>query len=75
MMGGPAALAVQTGAALMPAILWFEGDGWGVQIPACRTKLPPRGLSARHEPLLAVPARAITAPVINIWAICARRPT
>jgi phosphatidylinositol dimannoside acyltransferase len=32
MMGGPAALAVQTGAALMPAILWFEGDGWRVHI-------------------------------------------
>jgi len=32
MMGGPAALAVQTGAALMPAVLWFEGAGWGVRI-------------------------------------------
>src|SRR5438034_7691820 len=32
MMGGPAALAVQTGAALMPVILWFEGDHWGVHI-------------------------------------------
>ena len=32
MMGGPAALAVQTGAALIPAILWFEGDHWGVHI-------------------------------------------
>ena len=32
MMGGPAALAVQTGAALMPATLWFEGDRWGVRI-------------------------------------------
>jgi lauroyl/myristoyl acyltransferase len=32
MMGGPAALAVQTGAALMPAILWFERDHWGVHI-------------------------------------------
>jgi phosphatidylinositol dimannoside acyltransferase len=32
MMGGPAALALQTGAALMPAILWFEGDGWRVHI-------------------------------------------
>ena len=33
MMGGPAALAVQTGAALMPATLWFEGDDrWGVRI-------------------------------------------
>jgi lauroyl/myristoyl acyltransferase len=32
MMGGSAALAVQTGAALMPATLWFEGDHWGVHI-------------------------------------------
>ena len=32
MMGGAAALAVQTGAALMPVILWFEGDHWGVHI-------------------------------------------
>lgn len=32
MMGGSAALAVQTGAALMPATLWFEGDGWGLHI-------------------------------------------
>jgi KDO2-lipid IV(A) lauroyltransferase len=32
MMGGSAALAVQTGAALMPATLWFDGDGWGVYV-------------------------------------------
>ena len=32
MMGGPAALAVQAGAALMPVILWFEGDHWGVHV-------------------------------------------
>jgi KDO2-lipid IV(A) lauroyltransferase len=32
MMGGAAALAVQTGAALMPVILWFEGEGWGAYI-------------------------------------------
>ena len=32
MMGGSAALAVQTGAALMPVILWFEGDDWGVHV-------------------------------------------
>jgi phosphatidylinositol dimannoside acyltransferase len=32
MMGGAAALAVQTGAALLPATLWFEGDHWGVRI-------------------------------------------
>jgi phosphatidylinositol dimannoside acyltransferase len=32
MMGGSAALALQTGAALMPATIWFDGDGWGVFI-------------------------------------------
>jgi len=32
MMAGPAALAVQTGAALIPVVLWFEDDGWGVNI-------------------------------------------
>jgi len=32
MMGGAAALAVHTGAALMPVTLWFEGDDWGVHI-------------------------------------------
>jgi KDO2-lipid IV(A) lauroyltransferase len=32
MMGGPAALAVQTGAALMPVTLWYEGDCWGAHI-------------------------------------------
>jgi phosphatidylinositol dimannoside acyltransferase len=34
MMGGAAALAVQTGAALVPVILWFDGDGWGAHIHA-----------------------------------------
>ena len=33
MMGGPAALAVQTGAALMPVILWFEGLSLGLACP------------------------------------------
>jgi phosphatidylinositol dimannoside acyltransferase len=32
MMGGPAALAVQTGAALMPVILWFDGDQWRAHV-------------------------------------------
>jgi phosphatidylinositol dimannoside acyltransferase len=32
MMAGPAALAVQTGAALMPVSLWFEGPGWVAHI-------------------------------------------
>jgi KDO2-lipid IV(A) lauroyltransferase len=31
MMAGPAALAVQTGAALIPVTLWFTDDGWGVR--------------------------------------------
>jgi KDO2-lipid IV(A) lauroyltransferase len=32
MMAGSAALAERTGAALFPASLWFEGDGWGVHV-------------------------------------------
>jgi len=32
MQPGCAALALQTGAALMPAVLWFEEDGWGAGI-------------------------------------------
>src|SRR5437763_785528 len=32
MMAGPAALAVQTGAALMPVTLWYEGRYWGARI-------------------------------------------
>ena len=32
MMGGPAALAVQTGAALMPVTLWYEGPYWAVHV-------------------------------------------
>ncbi len=30
--GGPAALAVQTKAALLPVTLWYEGDGWGARV-------------------------------------------
>jgi lauroyl/myristoyl acyltransferase len=30
--GVAAALAVQTGAVLLPAALWYEGDGWGARI-------------------------------------------
>ncbi len=32
MMGGPAALAIQTGAALMPVTLWYEGPYWCAHI-------------------------------------------
>ncbi len=31
---GPAKLALQTGAALLPAHTWFDGDGWGLRIHA-----------------------------------------
>jgi phosphatidylinositol dimannoside acyltransferase len=32
MMGGSAALAERTGAALYPAILWYEGERWGIKV-------------------------------------------
>src|SRR5260370_25782563 len=32
MAAGPAALAVQTGAAVMPVTLWFDGDDWCADI-------------------------------------------
>jgi phosphatidylinositol dimannoside acyltransferase len=34
MAPGPAALAERTGAALMPVMLWFTEDGWGVKVGA-----------------------------------------
>jgi phosphatidylinositol dimannoside acyltransferase len=34
MMAGSAALAVLTGAPLIPATLWFTDDGWGVRVGA-----------------------------------------
>ena len=32
MMGGCAALALRTGAALFPAVLWYEGDRLGIHV-------------------------------------------
>ncbi len=32
MPAGPARLAIETGAALLPAHCWFEGSGWGIQV-------------------------------------------
>jgi phosphatidylinositol dimannoside acyltransferase len=32
MMGGSAALAERTGAALYPVMLWYEGDRWGIHV-------------------------------------------
>jgi KDO2-lipid IV(A) lauroyltransferase len=47
MMGGSAALAVQTGAALYPAVMWFEGDGWGLHVDA-EVPVPAEG-DRRHK--------------------------
>jgi phosphatidylinositol dimannoside acyltransferase len=42
MAAGPAALAVQTGAALMPVTLWFQGEDWGARIYP-QIPVPPDG--------------------------------
>ena len=41
-MGGSAALAERTGAALFPAILWYEGDRWGIYVDK-EIRVPPEG--------------------------------
>ncbi len=51
MQPGSAALAVQTGAALMPAVLWFNGDGWGVHIGR---EIPVPALPSRKEQVAAM---------------------
>ena len=38
MPAGPAKLAIETGAALLPVHCWYEGDGWGMRVyPALDT--------------------------------------
>jgi phosphatidylinositol dimannoside acyltransferase len=51
MMGGPAALAVQTGAALMPVTLWFKPEGWGAHI---HDEIPVPAEGSRREKVLAM---------------------
>jgi phosphatidylinositol dimannoside acyltransferase len=51
MMGGPAALAVQTGAALMPVTLWYEGACWGAHI---YEEIPVPGEGTRQEQIAAM---------------------
>jgi lauroyl/myristoyl acyltransferase len=46
MQPGSAALAVQTGAALMPVNLWFDGEGWAVRIGE---EIPVPALPTRKE--------------------------
>jgi phosphatidylinositol dimannoside acyltransferase len=51
MMGGPAALAVQTGAALLPVTLWFEDSGWGAEI---HEEIPVPAEGTRREKVAAM---------------------
>lgn len=51
MMGGSAALAVLTGAALLPAVLWFTEDGWGVKVG---TEIPQPTEGTRSQKIAAM---------------------
>jgi len=51
MMGGSAALAIQTGAALMPVTLWFKDGGWGAHI---HQEIPMPAEGSRREKVLAM---------------------
>lgn len=57
MMGGAAALAVQTGAALMPVTLWYEGACWGAHI---HKELPVPGAGTRQEQTAAMTQQLAT---------------
>ncbi|MEW9554289.1 phosphatidylinositol mannoside acyltransferase [Nonomuraea sp. NPDC050783] len=46
MPAGPSLLAVQTGAALLPAVIYFDGDGWGIDI---HEELPVPAEGTRQE--------------------------
>jgi lauroyl/myristoyl acyltransferase len=48
---GPAALAVQTGAALRPVTLWYEDDHWGVRV---HEEIPVPGEGDRQEKIHAM---------------------
>jgi lauroyl/myristoyl acyltransferase len=50
-MGGPAALAEQTGAALMPVTLWYEGKNWGAHI---HQEIPVPQAGTRQEKIAAM---------------------
>lgn len=51
MMAGSAALAIQTGAALMPVVLWFTDSGWGVRIG---DEIPVPATGTRKEQMAAM---------------------
>jgi phosphatidylinositol dimannoside acyltransferase len=56
---GPAALAVQTGAALMPVTLWFEGEDWGLRV---HPEVPVPADGIRQEKVA-----AMTQQVVAVW--------
>ena len=51
MMGGSAALAIRTGAALMPVTLWFKDRGWGAHI---HEEIPVPAEGSRRDKVLAM---------------------
>jgi len=51
MMSGPAALAVQTGAALIPVTLWFEGPDWAIDL---RDEIPVPAEGSRRDKVAAM---------------------
>ncbi|RAY17202.1 phosphatidylinositol mannoside acyltransferase [Actinomadura craniellae] len=60
MPGGAAALAAQTGAALFPATLWYEGEHWGARV---HEEIPVPAEGTRQEK-----ARAMTQGVADAFA-------
>ncbi|MCO5996850.1 phosphatidylinositol mannoside acyltransferase [Actinoallomurus rhizosphaericola] len=60
MPAGPAALAIETGAALRPVTLWYEGDDWGVRV---HEEIPVPDAGERQEKV-----RAMTQSLADAFA-------
>lgn len=56
---GPANLAVQTGAALMPVAVWYEGEDWGGRV---YPEIPVPGHGTRKEKVA-----AMTQQLVAVW--------
>jgi len=63
MAAGPAALAVQTGAALMPVTLWFEGKDWAARI---YPEIPIPSAGDQHEKIVSMSQRMAAAFELGI---------
>jgi KDO2-lipid IV(A) lauroyltransferase len=55
----PANLAIQTGAALIPVTVWFEGDDWGAGV---HPEIPVPAEGTRKEK-----AAAMTQQLVDVW--------